>query len=55
MTEPLRLDAFHLDGLLGLVRAGQLTAEQRSRTSWRGHASPRCPRSPHGQLANGDE
>ena len=27
MNEPLRLDAFHLDGLLGLVRAGQLTAE----------------------------
>ena len=35
MTEPLRLDAFHLDGLLGLVRAGQLTAEQA-----RGHCRP---------------
>ena len=28
VSEPLRLDAFHLDGLLGLVRSGQLTADQ---------------------------
>ena len=28
MNEPLRLDAFHLDGLIGLFRAGQITAEQ---------------------------
>lgn len=28
MNEPLRLDTFHLDGLLGLVRAGQITADQ---------------------------
>jgi hypothetical protein len=28
MTEPMRLDAFHLDGLIGLVRAGQLPVEQ---------------------------
>jgi hypothetical protein len=28
MNEPPRLDAFHLDGLIGLVRAGQLRVEQ---------------------------
>jgi hypothetical protein len=28
MSHPARLDHFHLDGLLGLVRAGQLPVEQ---------------------------